>query len=290
MAAPTGAAARRRKRGGGDDTNRWLGTYGDAVTLLMAFFVMLYAMSQVDQLKFEAFVSGLAVPFANPAIEQGLLSDSSALVGDSSTDGPVQPAQPEPVRVDLPLGLPPRPAEALADDSDGMPESPDESPEPSQQPSPIDIAQLERVRDEVKAALGQTGLAHVAKYHMNERGLVVSIAADDILFESGSTTIGTLGRQVIAAVAAPLRRYPNDVLVEGHTDDVPLRRRGYSNWNLSTDRAVAVLSLLADEHALPPQRLGAVGYGQFRPQVANSSPANRSRNRRVDILVIAQGV
>jgi len=76
------------------------------------------------------------------------------------------------------------------------------------------------------------------------------------------------------------------LMIEGYTDDLPLRRGGYDNWNLSTDRAVAVLKLLVDEHGLPPARAGAAGYGEYRPLVPNSSPGNRARNRRVDIVVL----
>jgi chemotaxis protein MotB len=163
-------------------------------------------------------------------------------------------------------------------------------PRPELPPSNIDLDQLEAVRAAVDASLRQADLEHVATYRYEERGLVVSIAADDILFDTGSTRISRLGRSIVAAVAEPLSSFPNDVLVEGHTDDVPLDRDGYTNWNLSTDRAVAVLSLLATEHRIEQTRLGAVGYGEFRPVVPNDSPANRSMNRRVDILVVGQGV
>jgi chemotaxis protein MotB len=94
----------------------------------------------------------------------------------------------------------------------------------------------------------------------------------------------------VAAIASPLRRFPNDVLVEGHTDNVPLTRPGYTNWNLSTDRAVAVLSLLYGDLGIAQQRLGAAGYGEHRPLVPNNSDANRALNRRVDVLIVAEGI
>lgn len=273
----------RPGRRGGDETSRWLGTYGDAVTLLLAFFVILYAMSQIDEVKFEAFVSGLEIPFGNPAVREGLLDASTAVVGDAAESRFPPEVRPGPeVLVEPPGG-------GEQDDEDGHQESPE--PAPASAPlSPIDLEQLHRVRDEVDASLVQAELDQHATYRFDERGVVVSIAADDVLFDTGSTAISPLGRRVVAAVARPLRGFPNDVLVEGHTDDVPLNRSGYTNWNLSTDRAVAVVNLLAGDFGIGQHRLGAVGYGQFRPIAPNDTARNRALNRRVDVLVVAKGV
>ena len=156
-------------------------------------------------------------------------------------------------------------------------------------PAP-DAAQLEGVRASVESALQAAGLDAYAEFRYDERGLVVSIAADDVLFATGSTQVGDVGREIVTVIARTLLDVPNDVVVEGHTDDVPLHRAGYTNWNLSTDRAVAVLRLLVDELELPPARLGATGYGEFRPVAENTTPAGRARNRRVDILIVAEGL
>lgn len=262
----------RGKAAGGADTTRWLGTYGDAVTLLMAFFVMLYAMSQIDQEKFEAFVSGLEAPFGNPAMREGLLDASSGLVADAMIDVPD------------PFVVPDLPSVGEIVPSPPAQDSAASTPAPA-----ADLDQLREVRAAVQGSLDAASLAHLAELRLDERGLVVSIAADDILFDTGSTRISPLGRRIISAVAGPLTGFPNDVLVEGHTDDAPLRRAGYTNWNLSTDRAVAVLSMLVEDFPISPHRLGAIGYGEFRPKVPNDSPQSRSANRRVDILVAAQG-
>lgn len=274
--------SRRGGKGGADQSQRWLGTYGDAVTLLMAFFVMLYAMSQIDQVKFEAFLSGLEAPFGNSAARDGLL-DSNALIPDGSPDSapPQMSIVPEPPGVGEVLASPP---------ASPPPQDVDEpQPDPTRRPTTVELDQLRRVQAAITESLISAELNHLVDSHLDERGLVVSIAADDVLFETGSTVISPLGRRIIAAVAGPLGQFGNDVLVEGHTDDVPLRRGGYTNWNLSTDRAVAVLSLLYADFGLDQHRLGAIGYGEFRPRVPNSSPQNRSLNRRVDILVAVLG-
>lgn len=256
--------------GGGsdDDSNRWLGTYGDAVTLLMAFFVMLYAMSEVDAVKFEAFLSGLEGPFGNTSVE--LLTGGGGIVGpggsnpEDADEVRIQPTDPNVVQPVLTGPAGNEASEAAQDD-------------------------LAEARDAVISALEQAGLADVAELRREERGLVVSIGSDDVLFATGSASISDLGDQIVAAIATVLSSLPNQVMVEGHTDDVPLVRSGYTNWNLSTDRAVAVVDALVDDHAIDPQRLGAAGFGEYRPVAPNDSPGNRARNRRVDVLIVAQG-
>ena len=276
-----------------DESARWLGTYGDAVTLLMAFFVMLYAMSQVDQQKFEAFIQGLEGPFGNPAA--AMLDGSPAIVGDAGANTPAPapgavttPPAPEPVPpAELPgpqlpgPDLPgPKPPAAAAKPS-AAPETPTVDPTAGWR------AQMDGIQASIESSLAAKGLTGSADLEIGHRGLVVSISADQVLFASGSTQISDLGRRVIRAVARPLLASEHDLLVEGHTDDVPLNRAGYTNWNLSTDRAVAVLTLLYADVGIAQERLGAIGYGQFRPRAPNDSSQHRSLNRRVDILVVA---
>ncbi len=257
-------AARRARRGGGDDGggDAWLTTYGDMVTLLMCFFVLLYAMSSVDVAKFKAFVSGLAVPFGNEAGE-GLLPEYSGLTEEPSPDI-VSEEQLVPEISEEQLD-----AAAAAEDA---------------------MDTLDEVQAALDAALTEAGLQDLVEQRREDRGLVVSVASDDVLFALGSTDISSVGATVIEVVTATLQGYDNDVLVEGHTDDLPLRRGSYTNWNLSTDRAVAVLSRMIDRHRFPAERVGAVGYGEFRPLVENTGSSSRARNRRVDFVVLRDDV
>lgn len=276
-----GAFSPGRDDGGeADDSSRWLGTYGDAITLLMAFFVMLYAMSEVDAQKFEAFVRGLQDPFGNTAASDGMFDASPALVGE------VGNAVPHELIGDITAGMPPveviRPAPDARDGGQPV--------ETTTLPPTDDMEQLEAVQAAVVDSLEAAGLGDLASFRFDGRGLVLSLATDNVLFDSGSTDISALGRDLIAAIAGPLDAFGNDIFVEGHTDDVPVGRRGYTNWNLSTDRAVAVVSLLAAEHGIDQHRLGAAGYAEWRPRVPNDSARNRATNRRVDVLVVAEGV
>jgi chemotaxis protein MotB len=264
-----------------DTSNRWLTTYADAITLLMAFFIMLYAMSEIDVLKFTAFIEGLRVPFGNEAGD-GLMPATDGLQPDLEPRPDGEPIE----RPELPERV-----------SEAMPEPPertdaDERAELLEQAAAR--AEAEANLDAVAAALTEAleaeGLELLVEQRREERGLVVSIAADDVLFALGSTRISSVGRDVIRVVSETLNGYPNPLQVEGHTDDVPLARSGYTNWNLSTDRAVAVLELMIERHGLPPYQVGAVGFGEYRPLADNAQAAGRQRNRRVDIVVLLEEV
>jgi len=259
MARPGTVRSRRNQKEAEDPRNRWLTTYADAVTLLMAFFILLYAMSEIDVIKFSAFLEGLRVPFGNEAGD-GLLPETDGLQPD------IEPRNPETERPEL-------------------------SPELQQTLSIIEREeaiedQLRRVEEALNAAVQKHGLEIHVEIRREERGLVVSIASDDILFALGSTEINEVGQEVIRVVSETLDDFPNPLFIEGHTDDIPIARPDYTNWNLSTDRAVAVLQLMIEEHELPSDRVGAVGYGEYHPLDTNDTPQGRARNRRVDIVVL----
>lgn len=246
--------SRSRRRSTPPQTEqRWLATYGDMVTLLMAFFVMLFAISSVEQEKFDAFISGLG-QFDNPG------KDPIAVT---------EPNQPI---------APPVPVEEVA-----LPD-----PEPFQ-PEPLapDLAQLGQQLLDSVAAAGHPGAIEITE---DSRGLNVSIQTDRVLFETGSARLTDQGAVIIAAVAPPLAGVDNDIFLEGHADTTPLNRNGYTNWNLSTDRAVAVVNSLIDLHGLAPHRLTASGFGEFQPRDHGTGPEAKARNRRVELIVLQDRV
>jgi chemotaxis protein MotB len=119
------------------------------------------------------------------------------------------------------------------------------------------------------------------------RGKMTVKMKDKILFSSGSATIGKDGKAALAAVAEVLRGVQGKVFrVEGHTDNVPLGRGAYTNWELSTARALAVVRSLQDA-GVDPARLAAAGYGEFKPIAPNDTPEGRSQNRRIEIALTA---
>ncbi|MEX0835331.1 MAG: flagellar motor protein MotB [Nitriliruptor sp.] len=256
-----GKAAGKGRRGpsrrGADEapnSSAWLTTYGDAVTLLLAFFVMLFTMSSTDAEKFERMAESMRMAFAG---SEGIMPDSNSIVAPESADPqPItEPARPE---------VPPQ----------ASPARPDVAPDLSQ-----------TLAEEIHQVLEESGLLEIADVLATPDSVVVRVRPDDVLFATGSDDVRPPARQIVAARAPSLVTIPNDVRIEGHTDDVPIHRGGYSNWHLSSDRAVAVLRLFADEHDIAPQRLSAVGFGEFAPLVPNEGRTQRATNRRVEIVI-----
>jgi chemotaxis protein MotB len=147
--------------------------------------------------------------------------------------------------------------------------------------------ELEEVQRQIVEALAAHGLDASVSQHLDSRGLAVSIATDDVLFASGSPTLSPQGAEIIASLTPILDAFDNLILLEGHTDTVPLDQNGYTNWNLSADRALAVLEIL-DNAGLKPGRLSATGYGEHRPISGNDTEEGRAANRRVEIVIVAE--
>jgi len=249
--------------GGGGSDARWLITYGDLVTLLMAFFIALYGISHSDSKKFNNFLKGLG-PFGNPAAaNSGILKGGPSIVGSGTGVGNAQAST------------------APAARSGGTP-----SNGPAAGGIQATQSDLPAVAAQIHQALEARGLGSAVTFTVESRGLVATIATDHVLFDTGSTDVSAAGQQIVAAIAPTLAQISNPVLVEGHTDNVPLIRNGYTNWNLSTDRAVAVLQTLQASYGIAPTRLSAAGYGEYHPATSNATAQGRAANRRVEIVIL----
>ena len=277
-------ARRQKKKPPEDNELRWLTTYGDVVTLLMAFFVMLYAISQVDVQKFQLFVSGLADPFDNSSATQGILTEGSGIIGQSA--GTERMGQNRLYGIGVLDDLP----DTIDPDPDSTQLAEETAPTtttlaPGQIPTITTEGDVEGVAEDIYEALRDAGIEDIVDIDLDERGLAIAIATDDVLFASGSARFGAEGEAIVAALAPIIAGFTNRVLVEGHTDSVPLNRGGYDNWNLSTDRALAVLKLLASL-GIDPERLGATGYGEHQPRSDNETAEGRADNRRVELVIV----
>ena len=263
-----------KRRGGAaseDSGGAWLTTYGDTVTLLLAFFVMLYAISQVDAVKFQLLVSGLEDPFDNKAAVQGLLETGNGIVG------PTQRQDPAPTGIQ---GIEIAPA-------NGQFGEPDAQVDPVATRTLATQSDLIEVRDQLEEAFEILGISTRLGAEIDTMGLVISIATDDVLFASGSPELQPDAAELVGAIAPVLRDFSNEIRIEGHTDTVPLDDNGYTNWNLSSDRALAVLGLLAGDPQIDPQRLSATGYGEYRPITSNETDTGKQQNRRVELVIAA---
>lgn len=260
----------RRQRTERDDTNRWLTTYADLVTLLLAFFVLLFTMSEIDAAKFRDLLEGLTSSFGNTGMQRDILDGGETVTSD------------EPMVDETTLSI--FEEHDHLDDGDEPDDSEGEDTEPSEPTD--DLAEL---REEIVRSLDDAELSYVADLEIDPRGLVIAIGTDRVLFETGSARISPVGESIIAAIAPPLQPIGNEVLIEGHADDRPIAEVGYDNWNLAADRSLAVLRLFEEDHDLAPARLAATTFGAHRPRADNDTPEGRRQNRRVEILVAREG-
>ena len=250
----------RRRRVALDDEpenhERWLVTYADLLTVLMALFIVMFAISVADTAKFEALKRGLP----------GNMGGSGSLLQDGAVHMEERPAQASSLAAPAAAALLAAGAQAeLA----------------REQAQALDAA-----RKQLEAALRARRLESKVRFSSDERGLVMTVVTDDVLFALGSAELGADGRAVLDAVASVLTRLPHMVTVEGHTDDLPLSGRGRfaTNWELSANRATSVLRHLVEAGGVPQSRVSAYGYAEQRPLVPNS-PAQRSQNRRAEVVL-----
>ncbi len=275
------AAGARRGRGGHaeehENHERWLVSYADMITVLMALFIVLFAISQVDQQKFIELKSGLAEGFgANSATP---VTGGSGLL--SSPDGVPNPAE-------LMIDAAPRPVD-LAVGDDGSEADGAATARTALAAAQAELDRLEEIQRQLETALAAEGLEGRVAFRISERGLVAAVVADDVFFASASAEIEPRGLDVLDAMAPVLDGLPEDVAVEGHANHLRVSGGRYpTNWELSGARATSVVRHLIDDGGLEPVRLSATGFGDTRPLFPVDDPQALSGNRRVDLVVLDQ--
>ncbi len=233
--------ARRKKHEEHENHERWAIPYGDLVTLLLAFFVVMYSISQVNEGKYRVVSDSL----------------NAAFNGEPTTVSPIQVGQRAATTLAAPITQLPRDVKLMA------------------------LRQLAQQAEKAMAPMIMEGLVDVSS---GDGKLTISIRSD-ILFASGSAALSNDALPVVRLLGQVLHDFPVNIQVEGHTDNVPLSGGQYrSNWDLSAARAVSVVHLLI-AGGIPPERLSAVGYGEFHPAVPNLTPDGRNANRRVVLTV-----
>ncbi len=142
-----------------------------------------------------------------------------------------------------------------------------------------------QVETSLKESMQAGGLAGLVQVHSNERKVKL-VLTEGVLFASGRADLKEPARQVLMPIAAELKKIPNDVIIEGHTDNVPIKGGKYSsNWELSMARAYSVLQFM-QEQGLSPKHLAGIGYGENRPIGDNVTVEGRARNRRIEISLL----
>lgn len=150
-----------------------------------------------------------------------------------------------------------------------------------------DTSQLALLKKQIEQEIDRGGYRGKVTVSLEKRGLVVSVQ-DTVLFVSGSADLTPQAKGIITGVGVMLKPLPNFIRIEGHTDNLPIHNQQFpSNWELSAARATNVVQALIADCGIPPERLSATGYGEFRPIVSNDSDEHRQMNRRVDILILS---
>lgn len=145
---------------------------------------------------------------------------------------------------------------------------------------------LGKIQSQLNSFVKDNKLQGMVSDYIDERGLVISLQ-DALLFDLGSADVHPDEKGTLMKIGSMLKDLPNQIRVEGFTDNIPINNsKFHSNWELSVIRATNVLKILVDEAQIAPSRISAVGYGEYRPIVPNTSDENRRLNRRVDIVIM----
>ncbi len=260
--------SRRRKRSHGHTNHeRWLVSYADFITLLFAFFVVLYASSQVDQRKVGKLALAIQVAFQ----EMGVFPTSTTQV-------PLETDDPMPFSTVQAIQNVERTAELGT-----IASSPTDSLAGSSASSETDISTL---KSELEQALHHEIALRQVSLHGESEGLVVSLREFGF-FDSGSATIKPGALPALDRIASILAIRTCRLRIEGHTDNVPIHTAQIgSNWELSTARATELIRVLIVGHGFAPERLSAAGYAEYHPIASNLTAQGRAQNRRVDIVIL----
>jgi chemotaxis protein MotB len=227
---------------------RWLVSYADFITLLFAFFVVLFASSRGDKRKQVQVADAMKSAFS----EMGVFDPSSKTISLATAGGASSSGKPRPI-----------------------PMSVEQSPE-----------QLKKTIDQMLA--GQVSQGKLAGGSVTTRitpdGLVISLH-DAGFFASGSADVSPASMHTLTTIVEALPNRP--LRIEGHTDNVPIHTQQFAtNWELSTSRASAIARFMIDRHIIDANKLSAAGYAEFHPVASNDTEDGRTQNRRVDIIVL----
>lgn len=269
--------ARRELHEEHENHERWLVTYADMVTLLMVLFIVMFAMSVVDEKKFNALKAGLAAGFGQ---------STSVLEGSESILEQPGVASVEPVRPNLFLaGMP---QDERAKISEAVAEEHRLDRERRYADAEAEAKRLAALMRKISRALREHGLRGDVQAGIDDRGLVISLTSRHVVFEPNLAELSDRGKRVLDAISPVLRRTPDQLRIDGHTNQVPVKPKFFpTDWELSSARAVTVLRHLNEVGRIPGRRMSAAAYGHEEPLVDPDKPGSQRVNKRVDVIVLS---
>jgi chemotaxis protein MotB len=251
-------------------SERWLVSYADFITLLFAFFTTLYAISTVDAHKAGKLQTAMRESFDGITFTSG---SSSLTLNPGTGDNPS-------ARELL------KNIELRGKELKELQHKRNMAGSGAAKRETLSGEGLNQLKKRVEAMLTTDLLKERVKLYVDARGLIISLGEAGV-FDSGSYQINPDGKAMLQNMAGALINLGNQIRVEGHTDNVPIKNPKFpSNWELSTARATAMIAYLSDGLGFTPEQLSAAGYGEFRPVAPNDTEAGRSRNRRVDVVIL----
>ncbi|HEY1984922.1 MAG TPA: flagellar motor protein MotB [Terracidiphilus sp.] len=235
--------------------DRWLVSYADFITLLFAFFVVLFASAKADQKKQVQVSQAIDAAFKS----LGIFPSASRRPSNKGADSPATE------QAAMPLNI------VMGEDV----------------LSPAKVKDdLESIRRDLSQRLSDQVSQHTVAIQMGRDGLVISLREAGF-FQSGSAAPQPQTLSTLRQVAASLGRTPYDLRIEGHTDNIPIHTAEYdTNWELSSARATRIARMLMDMRLIPADRLSAAGYAEYHPVASNATAEGRATNRRVDLVVL----
>lgn len=269
---------RRRREEIHINHERWLISYADFITLLFAFFVVMYSISQVNDSKYRVLSETFVEAFNQPNDAQANPDPANQLTPSNDVITPIEMGKTsteQATSTDSELAI-----------SDQAPK--DSIPaieEPAKDDEPVKTSdELTQISDLVSEKFSQLMDEQLIQVSSNELWLQIELK-DSILFASGNADPSAQALAIFDEIASILKNYDNPIQVEGYTDNIPISSLRYpTNWELSSARASAIVKVLASR-GIAPERLAAVGYGEFQPVAANTTAEGRAQNRRVAIMV-----
>jgi chemotaxis protein MotB len=250
--------ARKKKEHPHENHERWLVSYADFITLLFAFFVVMFASSQADKSKAKAVSEAV-----REALEHGQLSNAvSTALGRGRHETKKAPITKDPAN------------------KEEIPKLPDGPPDGKK-------LELTKPLETLKKGLEQELASGKVQVQLTPRGLVISLR-EAAFFASGDSAVQPASFPIMQKIASAIQPLPNPMRLEGHTDAVPIHNSRFrSNWELSSARSIAVLDLFSGRYQIAMSRMSVAGYGENAPVDSNETEEGRAHNRRVDVVVLS---
>ena len=243
----------------------WMATYGDLVTNLLVFFVLLYSMSTVDQNTFSEVAASLSYSMINLKSGDSVLDGSNnSIIAFDYTKYDSEEAEA-------------KRKEKYIEDANEMIVNAEQK---------LEAKELDEAKNDIRDTIAEQGISDKVQV-VEEKDFLLIRLDQEIFFDSGSADILPEGEAVLSSIAVSLREIENEIMISGHTDNVPMTNKKYAtNWELSTARATNVVRYFVEVENLEPSLFTATGNGEYRPVGDNNTPEGRQQNRRIEIKIL----